>query len=287
MNTLSRRNCETEPKTAEQINRMRKAGLYVWHALQIAKANVKPGITTGEIDRQIERFFDDIKAVSLFKGFPGIVPYPAVTCISVNEEVVHGIPGKKKLEEGDIVSVDTGCKVLDLGSKTLGWCGDAAATFPVGDISEEARRLIDVTRQVLQLAIDEIPKCNLWSEVGRKMEEFVKRYRFSVVESHVGHGIGRELHEVPQVPNYYCSEFVNKGDFVLKPGTVIAVEPMVNAGTKRVRMLGDHWTIITSDRKLSAHFEHTLAITASGVKILTGPPATENEKIDISPYILL
>lgn len=267
-------------KSAAEIDKMRKAGLYVWHALEIVRQTIRPGVTTGEIDVRVERFFDDMKAVPIFKGVPGKVPFPAVTCISVNEEVVHGIPGSRKLVEGDIVGVDTGCKIG-------GWCGDSAVTFAVGKISQEKRHLLDVTQRTLEIAIEEIPKAKVWSEVARKMEEHVKKSRYSVVECLVGHGIGREMHEAPQVPNYYCRDLVQSGDFSLKPGLVIAVEPMVNVGTKRVRVLDDHWTFITSDRKPSAHFEHTLAITASGVRILTGPPENESEKIDISSYLVM
>ncbi len=265
-------------KSAVEIDKMRRAGLYVWHALQIARAAIRPGITTAEIDARIERFYDDMKVIPLFKGVPGKVPFPAVTCISVNEEVVHGIPGPRKLAEGDIVGVDTGCKAA-------GWCGDSAVTFPVGTISEENQRLLDVTEHALALAIEEIPKAKYWSEVAKKMEAYVKKHRYSVIETLVGHGIGREMHESPQVPNYFCKEILQSGDFALSPGVVIAVEPMVNIGTKRVRCLEDHWTIVTTDRKSSAHFEHTLAITASGVRVLTGPPETEQEKIDLSPYL--
>lgn len=272
-------------KSAVEIDKMRKAGLYVWHALQIARAMIRPGITTAEVDARVERFYADMKVIPIFKGVPGKVPFPAVTCISVNEEVVHGIPGSRVLKEGDIVGVDTGCKLLDSKSRTTGWCGDSAVTFAVGKISKESRHLLDVTKRTLEIAIEEIPKAKYWSDVARKMEEYVKKNRYSVVETLVGHGIGREMHEAPQIPNYVCKEILQAGDFQLKPGLAIAVEPMVNIGTKRVRILDDHWTIVTSDRKRSAHFEHTLAITASGVRILTGPPKTEAEKIDIAPYI--
>lgn len=280
-------------KSASEIEKMRKAGLYVWHALQIVRSIIRPGITTGEIDARVERFYEDMKVVPLFKGVPGKVPFPAVTCISVNEEVVHGIPGSRKLREGDIVGVDTGCKVPDRpldgsvpGQDVLGWCGDSAVTFAVGKISETKQNLLDVTEQTLALAIAEIPKAKYWNEVARKMEDFVKKNRFSVVETLVGHGIGRDMHESPQIPNYFCRESLQSGDFRLKPGLAIAVEPMVNVGTKRVRVLDDHWTIVTSDRKPSAHFEHTLAITTSGIRVLTGPPETDAEKIDLSPYLV-
>jgi methionyl aminopeptidase len=266
-------------KSAEEIKKMRAAGLCVWHALKIARTITRVGITTADIETPIAKFYDDFGAIPLFKGYPGRVPFPAVNCISVNEEVVHGIPGKRVLADGDIVSVDTGCKIN-------GWCGDSSITIPVGQISDVRRRLIEVTERTLQIAIDEMPKCKMWHEVASKMESYVYKNGFSVVETLVGHGIGRNMHELPQVPHYYSRETISKGgDFAIRPGLVIAVEPMVNVGTKQVRVLSDHWTIITCDRKPSAHFEHTLAMTESGVQILTGPPQAENEKFDISPYI--
>ena len=266
-------------RSATEIGKMRTAGLYVWHALQVAGSMARPGVTTAEIDAAVERFFKDFNAVSLFKGYPGKVPFPAVTCISVNEEVVHGIPGRRKLVEGDIVSVDTGCKVA-------GWCGDAAVTFPVGKISEFKQRLLNVTRQILEIAITELPRCERWSDVARKMEKHAVANGFGVVESLVGHAIGREMHEDPQIPNYVSSETLKHSDFKLRPGLVLAVEPMVNAGTKNVRVMRDHWTMVTADRKPSAHFEHTLALTDSGVRILTGPPENDDEKIDLTPYLI-
>ncbi len=266
-------------KSATEIDKMRTAGLYVWHALQIAGSMVRAGVTTAEIDATVERFFKDFNAVPLFKGVPGKVPYPAVTCISVNEEVVHGIPGPRKLVEGDIVSIDTGCKVA-------GWCGDSARTFSVGKISELKQRLLDATRQSLEVAISEFACSKLWSDVARKMEKVAIDNGFSVVETLVGHGIGREMHEDPQVPNYVSNETLRYSDFKLRPGLVLAVEPMVNVGTKDVRVQRDHWTIVTVDRKPSAHFEHTLALTSSGVRVLTGPPENDDEKLDISSYLM-
>ena len=271
-------------KSAREIDRMRKAGLYVWHALQIAERLVRPGITTGEIDAQIEQFFADHHVVSLFKGYPGKVPFPAVTCISVNEEVVHGIPGDRVLREGDIVGIDTGCKVLDAGSQTKGWCGDSARTLAVGKISAEKQRLLDVTKGMLNIAIEEMGRAKCWSAVAKKMQTLAHRNGFSVIEELVGHGIGREMHESPQVP-HYVSQTTIRNDFNLVPGMVIAVEPMVNMGTKKIRTLRDHWTIITQDHKMSANFEHTLALTSSGVRVLTGPPENDAEKIDIDKYV--
>ena len=252
-------------RSSREIAQMRKAGLLVWRAHQIAAALVKPGITTGEIDKAVERFFAQQGAIALFKGVPGKVPFPAVTCISVNDEVVHGIPGKRVLREGDVVSIDTGCKYE-------GWCGDSAITHPVGKVDPEVQRLLDVTSGVLALAIDLMGKRSRWSEVASEMGSYVRDAGFSVVESFVGHGIGREMHEDPQVPNFVSAQLRRNGDFALEPGLVIAVEPMVNMGSKHVKGLPDFWTQATQDARPSAHFEHTIAITEHGPWVLTGPP---------------
>jgi methionyl aminopeptidase len=265
-------------KSEREIALMRKAGLLIWYAHRIAESWVKVGVTTQEIDAAVDRFFLDRKAEPLFKGVPGIVPFPAATCISINEEVVHGIPGKRQLVEGDIVSIDTGCR-LD------GWCADAAETHPVGKISEQFQKLLDVTQKSLQIAINQLAKAKYWSEVAREMELYVKKHRFAPVESLVGHGIGREMHEPPQVPNFISTELLRNSDFRIQSGLVIAVEPMVNIGSKRVRVEKDHWTYTTVDKKGSAHFEHTIAITQTGPFVLTGPPTSESETIDISPYL--
>jgi methionyl aminopeptidase len=253
-------------RSSREIAQMRKPGLLVWQAHQIAAALVRPGVTTGEIDAAVDKFFIDHNAIPLFKGVPGKVPFPASTCISVNEEVVHGIPGKRVLVEGDIISIDTGCKYE-------GWCGDSAVTHPVGKIHSETQRLLDVTKGVLDLAIELMGKRSRWSEVAAEMGTYVRDAGFSVVESFVGHGIGREMHEDPQVPNFVSAQLRRNGDFVLERGLVIAVEPMVNMGTKHVKSLSDHWTQATQDARPSAHFEHTIAIGDSGPIVLTGPPA--------------
>ena len=271
-------------KSAREIDRMRKAGLYVWHALKIAEKLVRPGITTGEIDAKIEQFYNDHHVIPLFKGYPGKVPFPAVTCISVNEEVVHGIPGDRVLKEGDIVGIDTGCKLLDPGSQTKGWCGDSARTFAVGKITDEQQRLLNVTEGMLKIAIEELGKAARWSAVAKKMQALAQKEGFAVIEDLVGHAISREMHEDPQAPNYFAPD-IRKSDFDLVPGIVLAIEPMVNVGTKKIRTLRDHWTIITADRKMSAHFEHTLALTTTGVRVLTGPPENEAEKVDIARYV--
>lgn len=257
-------------RSLREITQMRKAGLLVWKAHDIAAGLVRPGITTREIDAAVDAFFAKHRAIPLFKGVPGKIPFPAVTCISVNDEVVHGIPGRRVLREGDIVSIDTGCKYE-------GWCGDSAVTIAVGNIDPEVQRLLDVTQGVLDLAVELMGKRKCWSKVAVEMGTFVRDAGFSVVESFVGHGIGREMHEDPQVPNFVSAQLRRNGDFVLEPGLVVAVEPMVNMGSKHVKSMPDHWTQATQDSRPSAHFEHTIAITENGPWVLTGPPRQGEE----------
>ncbi|MEX0794226.1 MAG: type I methionyl aminopeptidase, partial [Pirellulaceae bacterium] len=192
----------------------------------------------------------------------GKVPFPAATCVSVNEEVEHGIPGNRQLRPGDIVSVDTGCR---LG----GWCGDAAVTHAIGKISPEATKLLEVTQATLELAIQLLPVKKRWSQVAREMEALVRDAGFSVVTGLGGHGIGRNLHEDPHVPNFVSKAFLKNEDFDLRPGLVLAIEPMVNVGRAETRLLPDHWTLVTRDGSLSAHFEHTVAILKGEARILT------------------
>jgi len=253
-------------KSAEEIALMRQAGLLVWGAHQVATELVRPGITTGEINAAVEKFIEDHHAEALFKGVPGSKgPFPAAACISVNEQIVHGIPGARHLVEGDIVSIDIGCR-LD------GWCGDAAVTRAVGKIDARKQKLLDVTEIALRRAIELIPQRQKWSQVAKEIEAYVKRSGFSVVEGLVGHSIGRELWGPVQVPNYYTRQYEVYSDFELVPGVVIAVEPMVNTGVKNFKMLDDGWTIVTQDNKPSAHFEHTIAITPEGPQLLTAGP---------------
>lgn len=251
---------------------MRKAGVAVWKAHQLAAPLVQAGTTTAEIDAVVADFFASIEATPLFKdyphGQPGRPPFPAVTCISVNEEVVHGVPGPRRLQEGDIVSIDTGCR-LD------GWCGDAAITHAVGNIDAQVQRLLDTTSGVLALAIELMATKSRWSQVAVEMAKYVADHGFFTVECFVGHGIGREMHEEPQVPNFASRSLRHNGDFLLEPGLVVAVEPMVNLGTKRVRVLPDDWTQVTRDGSPSAHFEHTIAITDEGPRPLTAAPTPE------------
>lgn len=217
---------------------------------------VAPGVTTAEIDEAIETRIREAGCVPSFKGYHG---FPASACISVNEEVVHGIPGPRKLVAGDIVGIDIGL-IRD------GWHADSAETMPVGEIGEEAGRLLQVTMECLEKGIAAIAVGQRISVIGMAVEQHARANGFAVVESLVGHGIGRELHEDPQVPNFRC---FTMPDPVMEEGLVIAIEPMINCGTKRVVTARDEWTILTADRRLSAHFEHTVAVTADGPRILT------------------
>jgi methionyl aminopeptidase len=243
---------------------MREAGKIVAEALRLCRAMAKPGTKTIEIDQAVDALYARYGAIPLFKGYPGQVqkaPFPASTCISLNEQVVHGIPGQRVITEGDLIKIDTACKLN-------GWCADAAATIIVGEIRPEWRRLIKVANEVLQIAAVEMTRRKWWCEVAMRMEQHVKQNGFSVVTQYVGHGIGRVMHEDPQVPNFVNRE-VRKHDFKLEEGLVIAVEPMVNMGTGQVDVLRDHWTVVTRDGLPSVHVEHTFAITREGVLVVT------------------
>ncbi len=256
-------------KSPREIGLMRHAGLAVWRAHQIVGEMIQPGATTAEVDRAVQEHFASLGAVPLFMNYPNSAkkkrPFPAVTCMSINEAVVHGIPNNKPLKEGDIVSVDTGCRLN-------GWCGDAAYTYKVGRVSSEVQRLLDVTEGTLELAIELLSEKSYWSQIAERMAQYVADHGYSSVENFVGHGIGREMHEDPQVPNYASRSLRGSADFRIEPGLVIAVEPMVNIGTKRVKILKDDWTQVTADGKFSAHFEHTIAITSDGPALLTIAP---------------
>jgi methionyl aminopeptidase len=264
-------------KSMREIALMRRAGLAVWEAHQIAARMVRPGATTAAIDRAIAEHFERLGGQPLFKNYPNSVrnkpPFPAVCCMSVNEAVVHGIPSEKPLKEGDILSLDTGVRLN-------GWCGDSAWTYAVGQTSPQVQRLLDVTEASLRLAIELMNSKSYWSSIAREMATYVSDHGYSTVECFVGHGIGRDMHEDPQVPNFPSRSLRGSGDFRIEPGLVIAVEPMVNMGTKRVKMLGDYWTQVTADGKPSAHFEHTVAVTPDGPTELTvAPTPAEQEKL--------
>ncbi len=256
-------------KSEREIAKMRQAGLAVWQAHQIAGEMVAPGVTTGEINRAIADYFRSLGATPLFLNYPhqnkGKPPFPAVTCASLNDSVVHGIPNDRPLKNGDILSFDTACRLN-------GWCGDAAYTYTVGSISPHVQRLLDVTIGTLDLAFELMHVKPRWSQIAREMAAYVRDHGYSTVECFVGHGIGREMHEEPQVPNFLSRSLRGSGDFRIEPGLVIAVEPMVNMGTKRVKLLRDQWTQVTADGKPSAHFEHTIAVTDDGPRLLTCAP---------------
>ena len=254
-------------KTLAEIDAMRPPCRLVAETLVRVREAVRPGITTRELDQIVEKIFNERNATSLFKGYPGKTPFPAVTCISVNEEVVHGIPGDRVLQDGDLVSIDTGCK---LG----GWCGDSAITVGVGKLSPQCQRLWDAAEQTLQLAITEMGRQRKWSQVALRMQQFAHAHGFSIVEQFVGHGIGRSMHEEPQVPNYVSRSWM-KHDFWLDEGLVIAVEPMLNMGGKQVRVRSDNWTVETVDKQPSVHVEHTIAITPNGIEALTSRQGIE------------
>lgn len=258
-------------KTAEQIALMRTSGLITWEAHQLAAEWVRPGVSTAEIDAVVESHIVSRGAVPLFKGVPGVVPFPATACISVNEEVVHGIPGPRLLREGDIVSVDIGCRYK-------GWGSDAAQTHAVGKIASPQQHLLSATEEALALALRMMHPGVRWSTIARAIDGYVREQGLAIVRGDfglTGHGIGRSLWEAPRVPNYTDRQFERDEDFVLEPGLVIAVEPMVNQTSGEVRVTADHWTIVARDGLPSAHFEHTIAVTETGVQVLTSGPKGE------------
>ncbi|MDY6913998.1 MAG: type I methionyl aminopeptidase [Planctomycetota bacterium] len=252
-------------KTDEQIERMRRAGRVVRQVLDRLGEMIAPGMTTEELDAEAERLCLNYGGECLFKGVPGrggAGPFPGAICVSLNEQVVHGIPSKDTvIRAGDIVSVDFGVKLDN-------WCGDAAETFLVGKVPDQVRHLVNVTRNSLAIAVRMSRHGEKWSNVAAAMQSYVEDEGFSVVREFVGHGIGAEMHEEPKVPNFVSSE-LEANDIVLKEGMTLAVEPMVNMGLPAVQYAEDGWTVLTQDHLPSAHFEHTLAITANGVDVLT------------------
>lgn len=242
-------------KSDQEIVRMRRAGRIVAQAHEMVAEMVRPGISTEELDRAVADLIERAGAVSAFLGYHG---FPANICTSVNEQVVHGIPGPYRLQEGDIISVDIGVTID-------GYCGDSAWTYPVGSVSEDAERLLEVAAQSLDAGIAKAHPGGRLSDVSHAVQSHVEDASFSVVRDFVGHGIGRDMHEPPHVPNYGPP---GRGPR-LRTGMTLAIEPMVNEGTYEVEVLADQWTVVTKDGKLSAHFEHTVAITDNGPEILT------------------
>lgn len=242
-------------KRPDEVALIRESARIVAEALDLAGRLVRPGVTTGEIDRKVEALIREKGGVPSFLGYHD---FPASTCISVNEQVVHGIPGDRVLQEGDIVGID-------VGVYKNGFHGDAARTFAVGEIDAESEKLLRVTAEALARGIAAItPGCRVGA-ISHAVQRHVEAEGFSVVRDLVGHGVGRNLHEDPQVPNYGAAD----SGQVLRPGLVLAIEPMVNAGSWEVETLPDRWTVVTRDRRRSAHFEHTVAVTEHGAEILS------------------
>ena len=248
-------------KTRAEIEKMRAAGRVVHRVLQEMGRAAKPGVTTAELEDIACRMISEVGGVSPFLGYSpnDNPPFPAWTCISVNEEIVHGIPGKRKLKGGDIVSIDCGIE-LD------GYVGDSAWTFGVGKISPKADRLMKVTKESLYRGIAQAKPGKRVSDIARAVQKYAEANGYSVVRELTGHGVGQTIHEDPQIPNYYDRELE---DPYLQCGMTFAIEPMVNTGGKDIECLDDKWTIVTADKSLSAHFEHTVVITPEGPVILT------------------
>lgn len=242
-------------KSKEEIELMRKAGYLVSLTHQYLKPFIKPGITTKELDTLAERFIKEHDGVPTCKGYEG---YPATLCVSINDEVVHGIPGKRKLKNGDIVTID-----MVIGYH--GYQGDAAWTYAVGDISEEKKNLMEHTEKALYEGIKQVKPGNRIGDISHAVETYATKYHLGVVKELVGHGIGTEMHEDPDVPNYGKAGTGPK----LKPGMVICIEPMLNLGSAAVGILDDDWTIVTEDGSSAAHYEHTVLVTEDGYEILT------------------
>jgi len=253
-------------RSASELEKLRRSGLLVYHILQALKDMVKPGVTTLDLEMAAERMIADAGAKPAFKGYytqaSGGARYPFVLCTSINEEVVHGMPSaKRKLKPGDIVSIDTGV-LLD------GYYGDSAITVAVGEVNDSVKRLLQVTEESLELAIDRARAGNRLFDICGTVEKHVVSNGFSIVREFVGHGIGTSLHEEPQIPNYIDRRNENPR---LKPGMVLAIEPMVNAGRPETKILADKWTAVTKDRSYSAHFEHMVAVTENGPWVLSRP----------------
>jgi methionyl aminopeptidase len=244
-------------KSERELGLMREAGRIVAEVLRRIEETVKPGITTAELEAVAgETIVGKYGAIPSFKGYRG---FPGMVCASINQEIVHGIPGKRVLHEGDIVSVDVG--VIHNG-----YHGDAAITVAVGEIDTESQRLLEVTSESLRIGIEAAQPGKWTSDISKAIERYVEGQGFSVVREYTGHGIGRQMHEDPQIPNYYNPRL---GRARLRPGMTFALEPMVNVGGWRTRVLEDNWTVVTDDGTRSAHFEHTVAVTDNGPEILT------------------
>lgn len=242
-------------KSQEELLHMREAGRLVAEAQALIQKHLKPGVTTEELDQLVASFLKENRAQSTFLDYRG---FPAHICTAINEEVVHGIPGKRRLSSGDIIGID-------IGVRLNGYCGDRAVTYPVGEISSQARKLLKVAEEALYKGIEKAVVGNRLSDISHAIQSHVEKRGYSVVRDYVGHGIGQEMHEEPQLPHFGPP---GRGPR-LKEGMVLAIEPMVNVGDFKVKVKEDNWTVVTSDGSLSAQFEHTVAITKKGPWILT------------------
>ncbi|OHB61914.1 MAG: type I methionyl aminopeptidase [Planctomycetes bacterium RBG_13_46_10] len=252
-------------RSRREIDLMRRAGAVVADVLSKLQEVAEPGITTGRLNEIALQMTADAGAEALFKGVRSPharIPFPGAICASVNEEVVHGIPSDEtRLKRGDILGIDFGVRLN-------GYCGDAAVTIGIGEISDDRRRLINVTKSILGIAIERARPAVKWSRIAAEMQSCAESAGFSVVKEFVGHGIGRQMHEEPKVPNFVSDELL-ANDIVLAEGMLLAVEPMINAGSEAVRTLKNGWTVVTKDGKSSAHFEHTIVIVENGCEVLT------------------
>ena len=242
-------------KSRAEIETMREAGRIVARVLSSMEESAAPGVTTAQLDSKAEKLIRASGGEPAFLGYRG---FPGSICASINEELVHGIPGLRRLKEGDIISIDVGVRYK-------GYYGDAAVTFSIGKIPESTKRLMKITRDSLDMAIENMCKGNHLSDISHAVQSYVEKNSYSVVRNYVGHGIGCRMHEDPEIPNFGTP---GKGPR-LREGMVFAIEPMVNAGSWEVELLSDQWTVVTKDRSLCAHFEHTVALTAEGPEILT------------------
>jgi methionyl aminopeptidase len=252
-------------RSRREIELMGRAGVVVADVLSKLQEIAEPGVTTGHLDKVALRMTADVGARALFKGVRSSFakePFPGSICASVNDQVVHGIPSESiKLKNGDILSVDFGVRLNS-------YCADAAVTIGIGEVSEDRRKLMDVTKQALDVAIAKAAPAVKWSQIAAEMQNCAESAGFSVVKDFVGHGIGRKMHEEPRVPNFVSDELL-ADDITLTEGMVLAVEPMINTGSSDVRTLKNGWTVVTKDGKCSAHFEHTIAIVENGCEVLT------------------
>lgn len=247
-------------KSEAEIAALRQAGRVNAQALAVVREMIHPGVSTADLDAAAEEVIRKHGGSPIFKGYPGPYPFPATLCVSINEELVHGFPSKRRLKEGDIVSVDC-------GTLLEGFVGDSAFTVGVGEISTQARRLLDVTERALYIGIEKMRPGNRTGDVSAAIQTFVEGEGFYVTREYTGHGVGRAMHEGPQVPNYGTP---GRG-VLLRPGMTIALEPMVLVGTPRTRVLTDQWTVVSVDGSLTAHFEHSVAVTQAEPMILTQP----------------